>query len=276
MANSVEGKSILVTGATSGIGYLAAEALLGAGARLYVHGRDPDKVAGTVRALSAKGECVRGFVADLGTLAQTSALGRQIQEEVPALDVLINNAAVGFGADRTRRELSRDGYELRFAVNYLAPFLLTEQLLSGGCPTRAVVNVASIGQEALDFDDLMLEHNYEGTSAYRRSKLALVAWTFDLAERHPDLVAHALHPGTLLDTNMVREGGIAPRGPASRGAVVISHVVERALEQKESGLYFDELTPTRAKAPAYDADVRACLRRVSLELTRPFTKPSHA
>jgi hypothetical protein len=75
---------------------------------------------------------------------------------------------------------------------------------------------------------------------------------------------------------MVREGGITPLGPASRGAVVLCHVVERALEQKESGLYFDELTPTRAKAPAYDADMRACLRRVSLKLTRPFAEPSHA
>jgi NAD(P)-dependent dehydrogenase (short-subunit alcohol dehydrogenase family) len=266
MTSAVSGRSVLLTGATSGIGYLAARALLRAGARLYLHGRDAEKLARSGAELRRDGEVIGQFVADLACLQQTAALAARVGREVPDLDVLINNAGVGFGADRQLRETSRDGYELRFAVNYLAPFLLTERLLAGGSPRRAVINVSSIGQEAVDLADLMCERAYEGTLAYRRSKLALIEWSFDLAEQHPDLVVHALHPGTLLDTQMVRDSGIAPRGPASRGAEVILGVTERALSSSESGLYFDELTPARAKAPAYDREQRAKLRAATLKL----------
>jgi NAD(P)-dependent dehydrogenase (short-subunit alcohol dehydrogenase family) len=94
-----------------------------------VHGRDAQKVERTVRALSelalsVQGERVRGFVADLASLEQTLALARQVEAEMPDLDVLVNNVGVGFGRDRKKRELSLDGHELRFAVNYLAPFAL--------------------------------------------------------------------------------------------------------------------------------------------------------
>jgi NAD(P)-dependent dehydrogenase (short-subunit alcohol dehydrogenase family) len=175
---------------------------------------------------------------------------------------------VGFGADRRKRETSRDGHELRFAVNYLAPVLLTERLLAHGLPRRAVVNVASIGQEPLDFADLQSSLDYDGTRAYRRSKLALIAWSFDLAARHPERVVHALHPGTLLDTNMVRDAGVTPRGPASRGADAILGVVERALRSKESALYFDELTPAPAKPQAYDPSIQQQLREATRDLLR--------
>jgi len=268
MSSSVDGKTVLVTGATSGIGFLAAQSLLRAGARVLLHGRDVAKLAAGARALSGDGAIAGMFVADLASLAEASALAARVTREVPDLDVLVNNAAVGFGADRRRRETSRDGFELRFAVNYLAPFVLTEQLLARGAPRRAVINVASIGQEPLDFSDLQCEKGYDGVSAYRRSKLALIMWSFDLAARFPERVVHALHPGTLLDTNMVRDAGVAPRGPASRGAEVILGVVERALSEPESGLYFDELTPARAKPPAYDPAQRRALRTATLALVR--------
>lgn len=261
---------MLVTGATSGIGYLAAEALARAGARVLLHGRDAGRVRQCAEQLSRVGVVSGTFVADLASLGEAAELAERVSREVPELDVLVNNAAVGFGADRRLRELSRDGHELRFAVNYLAPFLLTERLLARGLPRRAVLNVASIGQEALDFSDLMNERDYEGTRAYRRSKLALIMWSFDLAARLRDRVVHALHPGTLLDTNMVRLAGVPPRGPASRGAEVILGVLERALQGGESGLYFDELSPTRAKPPAYDLGERSRLRAATLELLAPF------
>jgi NAD(P)-dependent dehydrogenase (short-subunit alcohol dehydrogenase family) len=146
--------------------------------------------------------------------------------------------------------------------------VLTERLLARGAPRRAVINVASIGQEPPDLGDLQCEKSYDGISAYRRSKLALIMWSMDLAERFPDRVVHALHPGTLLDTGMVRDAGVAPRGPASRGAEVILGVVERALRERESGLYFDELTPAQAKPPAYDAAQRRALRAATLALVR--------
>ena len=155
MPGSLEGKNILVTGSTDGIGLLAAESLVRAGAVVWVHGRDAEKVERSAQTLSRFGARARGFVADLASLEQTSGLARKVAADVPELDVLVNNAAVGFGSDRQRRELSHDGFELRFAVNYLAPFLLTELLLEQWLPSRAVINVSSIGQEPLDFSDLM-------------------------------------------------------------------------------------------------------------------------
>ena len=275
MPSIVAGKSVLVTGATAGIGQLTARALIRAGASVILHGRDAARLADSADALAREGTVLDCFVADLASLAGTAALAARVARQEPALDVLVNNAGVGFGADRRLRETSLDGHELRFAVNYLAPFLLTEQLLARGLPRRAVINVASIGQEALDFADLESAVDYEGTRAYRRSKLALIMWSFDLAARHPERVVHALHPGTLLDTQMVRVAGVAPRGPASRGAEVILRVVERALQSAESGLYFDELTPAQAKPQAYDLNARRELRAATLERLHPFaTEPA--
>jgi NAD(P)-dependent dehydrogenase (short-subunit alcohol dehydrogenase family) len=191
-------------------------------------------------------------------------VAHEIVEHAPDLDVLINNAGVGFGRGRRLRERSRDGFELRFAVNYLAPFLLSTTLLEAALPRRAVINVASIGQEALDFDDLMFERGYEGVRAYRRSKLALVMLTFDLARDHLDRQIHALHPGTLLDTGMVRESGIAPQGPASRSAESILAVLDLALGGGASGRYFDEGQPARADPQAYDTAARSRLRQATL------------
>jgi NAD(P)-dependent dehydrogenase (short-subunit alcohol dehydrogenase family) len=258
---------ILVTGATDGIGRLTVDVLAARGASVLVHGRSAEKVARTVEAVSALGGEALGFVADLASLDETRRLAREVIERCPELDVLVNNAGVGFGADRTVREVSRDGHELRFAVNYLAPFVLTEALLARDLPRRAVIDVASIGQEALDFADLECER-YDGVRAYRRSKLALVMMSFDLAERRPDRIVHALHPGTLLATRMVVEAGIAPRGPVSRGAESILAVLGDALAGKPSGLYYDETRPAEANPEAYDRAARARLRAATLALVR--------
>lgn len=270
MSVSLQGTSVFITGATNGIGRLAAQALAGLGARLSVHGRDRVKVEQTVAELSRSSRDVRGFVADLASLGQTAQLARDVAAHEPALDVLINNAGVGFGKDRALRELSHDGFELRFAVNFLAPFLLTERLLAGGTPRHALINVASIGQEPLDFADLMTERDYSSTRSYRRSKLALIAWSFELARLRPALSVQSLHPGTLLDTGMVRESGIEPHGPAHVGSDAILAVLRHALEGGPSGLYFDVEAPARAKPEAYDSAAQAELRRHAEALTSPF------
>jgi len=264
------GLSVLVTGATGGIGRLLAEALARGGARPLVHGRDARKVEDLVEVLRRQGDSARGFVADLASLEETARLAREVAREAADLDVLINNAGVGFGRDAHLREQSRDGLELRFAVNYLAPFLLTETLLARSLPRRAVINVASIGQEALDLDDLQLAHGYDGVRAYRRSKLALIMLTFDLAASRPGLQVHALHPGTFLDTGMVREARLQPLGPASRGVDSILAVLEAALAGGASGRYFDEAQPTQAKPQAYDPTARRRLREASLSLVSRF------
>lgn len=266
----------MLTGATDGIGRLAVEELGRRGAHVFAHGRSADKVERSVGELRKAGIRAEGLLADLSSLAQTKRLAEEIEKRVPNLDVLVNNAGVGFGHDRTQRETSEDGFELRLAVNYLAPYLLTTDLLRAGIPRRAIVNVASIGQEPLDFDDLMTERGYSGIVAYRRSKLALVMSSFDLAAAHPDRVVTVLHPGTLLDTNMVRGIGIEPHGPASIGRDAIVSAVERALSGEKSGQYYDVQAPARANPAAYDASARQRLAARSEELVAPFRAPAGA
>ena len=217
--------------------------------------------------LRAAGGRADGLVADLASLAEVAELARRISAP---LDVLINNAGVGFGANHRARETSHDGFELRLAVNYLAPFLLTRGLLARGLPARAVVNVASAGQQALDLADLQGGQGYDGVRAYCRSKLALIMFTLDQAREHPTLTFNALHPGTYLDTGMVRAAGITPLGPASHGADSILHVLDAALNQHTTGAYLDQQRVARADAQAYDASVRRALSAQTTELVRRF------
>jgi len=272
---SLRGLHILVTGSTDGIGAITAEELARAGAVVYVHGRNADKIERTLaslRGLAANATPPGGaFQADLASLADTAKLAEQVAAKVPQLDVLINNAGIG---TRGPREISKDGFELRFAVNYLAPFVLTRNLIASGRGTipHAVINVSSIGQADLDFDDLMFERDYSSTSAYCRSKLAQILFTLDLAESHPAIKTHALHPGTYLDTNMVRKAGVRPLGPAKDGADAILFVTRHALSDGPNGLYFNRQHTARALPQAYDHAARARLRKASEEFAAPFMR----
>jgi NAD(P)-dependent dehydrogenase (short-subunit alcohol dehydrogenase family) len=242
----MRGLTILVTGATGGLGSLVCERLVAGGALVIAHGRSPAKLNALLARL---GPAARGMVADLSSLAEVDVLARKVDH----VDVLVNNAGVGFGRNQMHRELSQDGFELRFAVNYLAPFVLTYALLPR---VRAVVQVASAGQRAIDLDDLCFDHGYDGIVAYRRSKLAQVMLTFDTADR---VATNALHPGTLLDTGMVRESGLVPLGPPGPGADAIVHVIERTLTG-QTGLFFDGTQISKADPSAYDAGRRSELR----------------
>jgi NAD(P)-dependent dehydrogenase (short-subunit alcohol dehydrogenase family) len=242
----MRGLTFLVTGATGGLGSLVCEQLVAGGAHVIAHGRSPEKLNALLARL---GPAARGVLADVSSLAEVDALARQVEH----VDVLVNNAGVGFGRDQMHRELSKDGFELRFAVNYLAPFVLTYALLPR---VRAVVQVASAGQRALVLDDLSFNHGYDGIIAYRRSKLAQVMLMFDTADR---VATNALHPGTLLDTGMVRESGLVPLGPPGPGADAIVHVIERTLDG-ETGRFFDGTQVSKADPSAYDVERRAELR----------------
>ncbi len=183
---------------------------------------------------------------------------------------VINNAGIGFGAPGAERETSRDGYELRFAVNYLAPFLLTHLLLATlrrSVPAR-IVNVASLGQYRIDFDDVMLARGYDGTRAYRQSKLALVMFTFDLAAllEGTGVTANAIHPATFMNTRMVTEAGIQPRHTVEDGADAILHLATASGLESTSGAFFDGMRESRADPEAYQARARQRLRTLSLEL----------
>ncbi|HEX4717258.1 MAG TPA: SDR family NAD(P)-dependent oxidoreductase [Thermoleophilaceae bacterium] len=210
-------QTILITGATDGLGRALAAGLAGDGAELLLHGRDDERGRATLEEIRADtgNERLHWLRADLASLAEVRALADQVPRATDRLDVLVNNAGIGttLPGDGERLE-SRDGYELRFAVNYLAGYLLTRSLLPllrASAPAR-IVNVSSAGQAPIDFDDVMLEHGYSGVQAYSQSKLAQVMSTFDLADELADdgVTATCLHPGTYMPTKMVVAAGVEP------------------------------------------------------------------
>ena len=184
---NVTDKTVLITGATDGVGKLVALRLAAAGARVLLHGRNKEKGAAVLRAIRDEtgNDRLEYYQADFSSIDETRRLAEAIEAEHDRLELLINNAGIGSTTrGKIERETSRDGHELRFAVNYLAPFLLTHLLLPlvlKSAPAR-IVNVASAGQQGIDFSDVMLTRGYDGFRAYCQSKLALVMFTFDIAE----------------------------------------------------------------------------------------------
>ncbi len=273
-SSPLSGRVVLVTGSTDGLGRELASELAGQGASVLLHGRDPRKGEQTLRSIrdSAGNEQLSFHLGDLSSLDQVRALAREIESEHERLDVLVNNAGVGSGPPRL---LSQDGYELRFAVNYLAPFLLAhllEPLLARSTAARSaparIVNVSSAGQAPIDFDDVMLERHFSGSQAYGRSKLALIMLTFDLAARLEGrgVTANCLHPGTLMPTNMVREAGHSPIDSLETGVRSTLRLISDPALDGVSGRYFDRLREAQAHPQAYDADARRRLAELSVDL----------
>ena len=256
--------AVLITGATSGLGrYLAGE-LASSGWQVLAHGRDAVRVADLSAELGGGG---RGYVADLASLGQVRELAALVRAEVPRLDVLVNNAGIGFGAPGEGRQVSADGHELRFAVNYLAPVLLTRlllPLLTASAPSR-VVNVGSLGQAPFDPADAAFEHGYSGMDAYRRSKLALAAFTVDLAGEldAAKVTVNCLHPATFMNTAMVRGGGITPVSTVEQGGQATMQLITDPALDGVTGQFFDGLRSSRALPEAYDPQFRAKLREVT-------------
>jgi NAD(P)-dependent dehydrogenase (short-subunit alcohol dehydrogenase family) len=260
---------ILVTGATDGLGRALARELAARGATVLVHGRDPARGEATLREIreATGSDRLRFYRADFGSLAQVRSLGDRIRAEHESLDVLVNNAGIGSGGrGATERELSEDGYELRFAVMYLAPLLLTrllEPLLVRSAPAR-IVNVASAGQAPIDFENVMLEREYSGARAYCQSKLALVMLTLDLAEelRERGVTANSLHPGTFMPTKMVLETGVEPVDSLETGVESTLRLVGDPSLETVTGRYYDRMREARALAQAYEPEARRRLREL--------------
>ena len=264
-------KVVLVTGSTDGVGRVVAMRLGRAGARVLVHGRDRERGERIVADIKADGGTADFLAADLGALTEVRRLAGVVQQKTDRLDLLINNAGIGTGGPGASRQESADGHELRFAVNYLSQFLLTHllmPLLKKSAPAR-IVNVASAGQQAIDFSDVMLTRGYSGARAYCQSKLAQILFTMDLAGElaGTGITANALHPATYMNTTMVRLAGVTPWSTVEQGAeAMLNLAISPALEGR-SGLYFNGLREARADAQAYDDEARQRLRALSQQLT---------
>jgi NAD(P)-dependent dehydrogenase (short-subunit alcohol dehydrogenase family) len=265
-----KGRTALVTGATDGVGRVVAKALARDGWRVLVHGRDRGRGEALVRDIEQAGGSATFLAADLASLAEVRRLAEEVRKQTDRLELLINNAGIGTVGSAAGRQTSADGHELRFAVNYLAGFLLTHlllPLLKASEPAR-IVNVSSAGQQPIDFSDVMLTRRYSGSAAYCQSKLAQILFTVDLADelKGSGVIANALHPSTYMNTTMVRQSGNAPISKVEDGAqAILQLAVSPALEGR-SGLYFNVLREARANPQAYDAEARRRLRALSLEL----------
>ncbi|WP_409332664.1 SDR family oxidoreductase [Trujillonella humicola] len=272
------GKTVLVTGGTGGIGKATALGLAVLGAHVAVTGRDPPRTEDAVREIrAAGGGPVDAFIADLSAQSEVRRVAGEVLGHLPRIDVLVNNV-VGYW---NTRHLTADGLERTFALNHLAPFLLTNLLLDrlkDSAPARVVIvasNAHKLGR--IDFDDLQGQRSYSGARAYNQSKLANILFSYELARRLEGcaVTTNALHPG------MVRTGFGAedPAGTqrvfvpllrpfmksAARGAATSIHLASAPELAEVSGRYFVSSTATRSSPRSYDQAVAARLWQVSAE-----------
>jgi NAD(P)-dependent dehydrogenase (short-subunit alcohol dehydrogenase family) len=265
-APSLQGKTVMITGSTDGLGREVALRVAARGAHVIVHGRNQERGRAVVEEIAKAGRgSARFYAADLASLAEVRTLAQAILRDHDRLDVLVNNAGVLL----RDRQVSQDGHELHFAVNYLSGFLLTRMLLPrlvAGAPSR-IVNVASVAQSPIDFDDVMLERPGRAGQGYGQSKLAQIMFTIDLAEELDgrNVSVTALHPATMMDTSMVREAGMKARASVSEGADAVMRQITGP--DVQSGQYYNGQQAARANAQAYDEAARARLRQLSMRLT---------
>lgn len=267
-------RQILVTGSTDGIGKITALRLAQMGATVLLHGRDPQKcrsVRDELREISGNPN-LEYLLADFSSLPDVRQMAGAVRETRGRLDVLINNAGIlPAGSGKEERLFSAQGYDLCLAVNYLAPFLLTQLLLPSLRASSAarIINVCSAAQEPVDFNDLMLTDGYSPMRAYAQSKLALVMFTFELHERlkEENITVNCVHPGTLLDTKVVRQAFSEPQGSAEFGAEAELYLAIDPEVEGVSGVYFDQKTRSQAHPQTYDQKARQKLWQISLELT---------
>ncbi|RKN07558.1 SDR family NAD(P)-dependent oxidoreductase [Streptomyces radicis] len=265
--------TILITGATDGLGLALAEDLAARGADLILHGRSPARLERAAdRCAASGGARPRTVTADFADLGQVRDMAARVRASTDRLHVLVNNAGIGAGAPEGRtRGTSADGHELRFAVNHLAGFLLTLELLPllrASAPAR-VVHVASIGQHPIDFDDLMLERSYSGTRAYGQSKLAQIMGGLHLAALVPaaEVTVNSLHPATFMPTKIVLAEVGHSVDTLDEGVAATRRLAIDPAMAGITGRFHDRAREARAHAQAYDSEARTRLWRTSARLT---------
>lgn len=268
----MQGRTAMVTGSTSGLGETVARRLGAMGATVIVHGLNEERGREIAAEITRKGPGKAVYYpGDLASLDAVTALAKRVRAEHPRLHLLINNAGIGGASNDARRE-SADGHELVFQVNYLSHFHLTRELLpilEAAAPAR-IVNVASIGQRPVNFDDVMMKNNYQTTAAYSQSKLAQILFTFSLAEMldPKKVTVNTLHPATFMNTPMVTSSGRQPMSSVEDGANAVMQLAVGAALAGRTGLYFNQMNEARANQQAYDAAARQRLWDLSVELVK--------
>lgn len=266
----MKNKTVLVTGATDGIGKETALQLARMGARVLVHGRSAERCQQVVDEIrSENGNLTVEYVlADFSSLAQVRALAAEVEQRVEQLDVLVNNAGVFF----KDRALSEDGYEMTFAINHLAPFLLSNLLLPllKKSPAGRIVTVSSMLHTVsnLDINDLQGEQHFSGRSAYALSKLGNILMTRELAEVLTDsgVTANCLHPG-VIDTKLLRTGFNASGRSVETGAATSVYLASSPEVEGLSGYYFDDCQQRDAGEQAQDPALQKKFWQISADLT---------
>lgn len=240
--------NILITGSTDGIGKLVSIKLAEQGHEVYLHGRNREKLNKVVSEIKeeTKNEKVAGFVADFSDLNAVKQMAQEIKQDLSQLDVLINNA----GVYNSSKSQNNDGLDMRFAVNYLAPFVLTNELipLLKTAEAPRMINLSSAAQSSVDYDALTGKKKRSPSEVYAQSKLALTMWSFYLAKQEPDLNVIAVNPGSLLNTNMVKEAFGKHWSSADKGANILYELVVSEDYGDASGKYFDNDRGTFAEA----------------------------
>lgn len=232
-------KTILITGSTDGIGKLAAIKLAKEGHEIYLHGRNAQKLDTVLSEIKAQtnNPHIKGFVADFSDLAAVQQMATQINQEVSKIDVLINNA----GIFKSPVATNNDGLDIRFVVNYFAPYVLTNALLpllQKGNAAR-LINLSSAAQAPVSHDALAGKIQIGAQSAYAQSKLALTMWSFQLAKQLQGIAVIAVNPGSLLNTNMVKEAYGKYWSSADKGGNILYDLALSGEYDGVTGKYFD-------------------------------------
>jgi len=265
----LKNKTVLITGSTDGIGKQTAVEAARKGAQVIIHGRNDERILKTLKEIRKINEDVYAVKADFCDLSQVVEAAKDINDNFKKIDILFNNAAEFL----PKRELTKDGFERTFQVNYLAHVLFTEQLISKIKDTEGgrILNVTSmIHSSAIDFDNLQGEKSYTGSNAYSLSKMLNILYTYKLGrmfEGNPVNV-NCLHPG-VIETKLLNaawSGGM----PVSEGAATMIYAAESEATEGVSGLYLENRRPMQSNPVTYDVEVQDKLYDLSLEMLKIF------
>jgi NAD(P)-dependent dehydrogenase (short-subunit alcohol dehydrogenase family) len=270
--DSIKDKIILITGSTDGIGKQTALDLAEMGATIIVHGRDGNRTKNVASELkeSTGNPSIDFFVADFYSLEEVKKLSGELHAKYNKIDVLINNA----GVYMNRKELSKEGYEMTFAVNHLAHFLLPHLLMDliDKSANGRIVNVASMAHAyEMDFDNLQGEKLYTGYTAYSYSKLFNILFTYRLARELKDkrVTANCLHPG-VIKTKLLRAGWGMGGSPVTTGSITSVYLASSPEVEHVTGKYFANCRPVASSPISYDPRIQDKLWQISEKLISSF------